>query len=94
MAPLDPSLLTRSALDLAGLVHRGEISALELTDTALAAIDQRNPAVNALIDVWAEEARTVAAAIGSGDPRPFAGVPTAIKNNRAVAGHRLTHGSA
>lgn len=93
MAPLDPSLLTRSALDLAGLVRRGEVSALELTDTALATIDQRNPAVNAMIDVWAEEARRVAAAIGSGDPRPFAGVPTAIKNNRAVAGHRLTHGS-
>ncbi|MFA4928197.1 MAG: amidase [Patulibacter sp.] len=93
MAPLDPSLLTRSALDLADLVRRGEISALELTDTALAAIDDRNPAVNALIDVWADEARTVAAAIGPGDPRPFAGVPTAIKNNRAVAGHRLTNGS-
>lgn len=94
MAPLDPSLLTRSALDLAALIQRGEISALELTDTALATIDARNPAVNALIDVWADEARTVAAAVGPGDPRPFAGVPTAIKNNRAVAGHRLTHGSA
>lgn len=94
MAPLDPSLLTRSALDLAGLIRRGEISALELTDTALAAIDQRNPAVNALIDVWAEDACATAAAVGPGDPRPFAGVPTAIKNNRAVAGHRVTHGSA
>lgn len=94
MAPLDPSLLTRSALDLAGMIRSGEISALELTDTALATIEERNPAVNALIDVWADEARAVAAAIGPGDPRPFAGVPTAIKNNRAVAGHRLTHGSS
>lgn len=93
MAPLDPSFLTRSAIELAGLVRSGEVSALELTDTALAQIERRNPAVNAVIDVWASEARAVAAGIGPGDPRPFAGVPTAIKNNRAVAGHRLTHAS-
>ncbi|MBF6618713.1 MAG: amidase [Patulibacter sp.] len=93
MAPLDRALLQRSAVDLAALIWAGEISALELTDTALAAIDDRNDAVNALIDVWADEARAVAATVGPGDPRPFAGVPTAIKNNRAVAGHRLTQGS-
>ncbi len=90
---LDASLLLRSALDLADLVRRGELTALELTELTLETIDRRNPAVNALIDVWADEARSVAAAIAPGDPRPFAGVPTAIKNNRAVAGHRLTNGS-
>jgi amidase len=94
MAGLDPSLLHRSAVDLADMVRRGEIGALELNDLALEQIERRNPEVNALIDVWADEARTVAAAIAPGDPRPFAGVPTAIKNNRAVAGHRLTNGSS
>jgi amidase len=34
-----------------------------------------------------------AAAIAPGDERPFAGVPIAIKNNRAVSGLRLTRGA-
>ena len=31
--------------------------------------------------------------VGPGDERPFAGVPIAIKNNRAIAGRRLTYGA-
>ena len=44
------------------------------------------------MEVDAEGALVAADAIGSGDERPFAGVPTAIKNNRPVAGMRLTYG--
>jgi amidase len=38
-----------------------------------------------------ERALADADEIAAGDPRPFAGVPIAIKNNRAVAGWRLTY---
>ena len=37
-----------------------------------------------------ESALEVARTIGAGDPRPFAGVPIAVKDNRAVAGMPLT----
>jgi amidase len=89
----DPALLRRSAVELAELIRSGALSAVELTQAAIdriAAVDGR---VGAFVDVWAEEALATAAAVRPGDPRPFAGVPTAIKNNRAVAGHRLTSGS-
>src|SRR5919199_1168076 len=38
-------------------------------------------------------ADTAAAAIHPGDERPFAGVPIAVKNNRAIEGKRLTYGA-
>ena len=49
--------------------------------------------MNAFTHVAADAARAAAEAIGSGDPRPFAGVPIAIKDNRAVAGMPITMGS-
>jgi amidase len=78
---------------LAALVRRGELSALELVDASLRRIDALEPQVNAFVDVDHEGARATAAAIAPGDGRPFAGVPIAIKNNRAVAGLRLTRGA-
>src|SRR5205085_6588959 len=42
--------------------------------------------------VDAEGALAAADAVSAGDERPFAGVPTAIKNNRPVEGLRLTYG--
>ena len=48
---------------------------------------------NAFTHVAHESALAAADAIAPGDPRPFAGVPIAIKDNRAVAGMPLTMGS-
>jgi amidase len=78
---------------LAALVRGGELSALELVDASLRRIDALEPRVNAFVDVDHDGARATAAAIACGDERPFAGVPIAIKNNRAVAGLRLTRGA-
>jgi len=93
MSP-DPSLLLRPATELAGLVRGGEVTAVELTQLALDRIAGVDGEVNAFVDLWAEDALAEAATVGPGDPRPFAGVPTAMKNNRAVAGRRLTHGAS
>jgi len=90
----DGALLTRPALELAELVRAGELGALELCDLALARIEEADPALGAFIDVDADRARQTAATIGPRDPRPLAGVPVAVKGNRAVAGLRLTHGAA
>src|SRR6476659_2145503 len=84
-------LLFRGALDLAGLVRAGEVSARDLVEASLARIDALNPELNAFVDVFGDEALAAAAAIGPGDARPFAGVPIAIKNNRAIAGRRMTY---
>src|SRR3954449_5847194 len=86
-------LLFRPALELAALVRGGEIAARELVETSLRRIDALNPELNAFVDVWHDEALAAAGAVHRGDERPFAGVPVAIKNNRAVTGHRLTYGA-
>jgi amidase len=86
-------LMFRPVTELAALVHRGDLSARELVDASLARIDELQPVVNAFVDVDHDGARAAADAIGPGDDRPFAGVPIAIKNNRAVRGLRLTLGA-
>jgi amidase len=86
-------LLFRPVHELAALVRAGTISARELVGASLDRIAELNPSLNAFVDVFAEDALAEADAIGPGDPRPFAGVPIAIKNNRAVAGRRLTFAS-
>jgi amidase len=84
-------LMFRPVDELAGLVRSGELSARELVQDSLDAIEALNPELNAFVDVLADDALATADAIGPDDPRPFAGVPIAIKNNRAVAGQRLTY---
>ncbi len=86
-------LVFRPVTELAEAVRSGELSARELVQASLDRIELLNPQINAFVDVFAAEALAEADAIGPGDPRPFAGVPIAIKNNRAVAGKRLTFGA-
>jgi len=85
-------LMFRSASELASMVREGEVSARELVAESLQRIDELNPRLNAFVQVDADGALAAAEAISRGDERPFAGVPTAIKNNRPVEGLRLTYG--
>ncbi len=87
-------LLVKPALELAALVRAGDVSARELTEAALRRIDADADGLNAFTHVDAEGALAAADAIGPGDERPFAGVPTAIKGNRAVAGWPLNFSAA
>jgi amidase len=87
-------LLFRPAHELAALVRDGQLGAPELVQASLDRIAELNPSLNAFVDVFAEDALAEAGGIAPGDPRPFAGVPIAVKNNRAVAGRRLTFGAA
>ena len=88
----EDDLMFRGATELAGMVRSGEISSRELVQHSLDRIEELNPTLNAFVQVDAERALAVADEVGSGDERPFAGVPIAIKNNRAVKGLRLTYG--
>lgn len=86
-------LLLRPVDELAALVRTGQIAARELVAASLERIEALDPELNAFVEVYADEALAAATTIAPGDPRPFAGVPIAIKNNRAVAGRRLTLGA-
>jgi amidase len=81
------------ALELADKVRAGELSARELVEDCLGAIALLEPTINAFTYVAYDEALEAAAAIRSGDVRPFAGVPISIKDNRPVAGMPITMGS-
>jgi amidase len=85
-------LLTRPATELAELVRSGQLRSRELVEAALERIAEMH-ALNAFTLVDAEGALAAADAITPGDPRPFAGIPMAIKELNAVAGQPLTMGS-
>jgi amidase len=86
-------LFFRSALELAELIRNGEVTATELVDASLRRIEDLNPGLNAFVLVDEDGARAAAEQVGPGDPRPFAGVPIAIKDEAPVKGLRLTLGS-
>ena len=90
----DSDLMFRSAGELAAMVRSGEVSARELVEVSLERIELLNPELNAFVEIDGERALASAQQIGPGDQRPFAGVPVAVKNNRPVAGLRLTYGCA
>jgi amidase len=77
-------------MELAVLIRSGEITASELTDACLRRIEQLEPELNAFTHVAHESATEAAAQVGPGDPRPFAGVPIAVKDNRPVTGMPIT----
>ena len=87
-------LMFASPAELAALVRSGELSATELVTHSLERIEALDRQLGAFVQVDADGALAAAAAIGRDDPRPFAGVPIAIKNNRPARGLRLTQGSA
>src|SRR5215208_3601725 len=87
------ALLFKPATELATLVHTGQVSSTELVTAALERIEQLQPTLNAFVHIDADGALEAAAKIDRDDPRPFAGVPIAIKDTTAVAGMPYTMGS-
>jgi amidase len=86
-------LLFRPAGELAALVRKGELRARELSEASLRRIEALQPTLNAFVHLDPDGALAAADAVGPGDPRPFAGVPIAVKDTAAVAGMPLTMGS-
>ena len=89
--------MTASLRDTAASLRSGTLSAIELTNIHLAAIDKLNPALNAFSDVCEEQALADAKAsderMGAGKPLSLLdGIPIAIKSCLAVAGLPHTAG--
>ena len=80
------------ATDQAALVRRGEVSAAELVDAAIARIERLNPALNAVVHPMFDRARQAAA--GDLPDGPFRGVPFLLKDLAAeFADEPMTEGS-
>jgi aspartyl-tRNA(Asn)/glutamyl-tRNA(Gln) amidotransferase subunit A len=85
-----------SAIEIADAVRTRKTSASDTVALALARIDEANPRLNALTQVFHQRASEQAAAIdtriasGEGDNLPLAGVPVAIKDNICLAWGKTT----
>ena len=85
-------LLFRPITELAELVRSGEVSSRELVEESLARIDAVDGEINAFTFTDPDGALAAADKVSSGDERPFAGVPIAIKDlGVAVAGWPLSN---
>lgn len=79
-------------------IRAREISARELLELHLARIAERNPALNAIVSLDEERARTGAEVADQATTRgdqvgPLHGLPMAIKDTHEAAGWRTTYGS-
>jgi len=79
------------AVATAQLVRSGEVSAQEVVESAFERLHARNPAINAVIDIWEDEAMERAR---SGVPMGLlAGVPFLLKDTVDYPGRRFARGS-
>jgi amidase len=90
-------LWRQSASTIAKLVKNGEVSAVEVTESALARLANVNPAINAVVTELPEEAlseaRRIDKTIAAGDETGIlSGVPVTVKVNVDQVGHATTNG--
>lgn len=75
------------AVGLAELVSSGQITAEEVLDAALARVDERNPALNAVVNDFRERARSALPNLPNG---PLQGVPFLLKDLKAMLAGTIT----
>ncbi len=90
-------LWRKSATDLAALVRSRQVSARQVTESALARLVSVNPTINAVVAELPDEALAAARRVDEvlaqgGDAGALAGVPITIKVNVDQAGHTTTNG--
>jgi Asp-tRNA(Asn)/Glu-tRNA(Gln) amidotransferase A subunit family amidase len=79
---------------LAQAVRERTVSAAELVKTALERIERLNPDLNAVTEVWADEALAQAETVdGRGAEGPLAGLPLLVKGNKDLAGKVTSYAS-
>src|SRR4051812_11028049 len=71
------SLLDRSLGEQAAAIAAGQADSAELLDAALARIEERNPAINAVVETFPERSREMLDAAPEG---PLRGVPVVLKD--------------
>jgi len=96
---VDLDLAAASATQLAADIRDRKVSPTEVLEATLRAIEERNPALNAVIALDEDDARARARAAeerlaAGGDLPPFLGVPIPVKDLSTVAGWPCSFGSA
>ncbi|MEX2458006.1 MAG: amidase [Actinomycetota bacterium] len=71
-------------------IASGRLSPADVTERSLAAVDAWQPATRLASQVWPEEARDLAAALGPRPVGPLHGVPVMVKDLYDVQGHDTT----
>ena len=94
---LTKDLSWASAGELTQALAAGQVSAVELTDAAIARIEARDGPINAVVvrdfDDARLQARAADAALARGERRPLLGVPMTVKESHNVGGLPTTWGS-
>jgi len=90
-------LWKKSAVELAGGIRGGDYTAVDVTESVLSRIDDKNPKLNAIVFDLADEARQQAEAadraVAAGEPLgPLHGVPVTTKENVDQVGTPNTNG--
>jgi amidase len=87
----DDALGEGDAVDVAERLRRGEVSALEVTEAAIARAERIDPMIRGVVVSCYDRARIEAE---RESVEYFAGVPTFVKDNSDIAGLATNHGSA
>ena len=85
------------AAEVSRMVRSRDVSAREVTESALQRLADVNPAINAVVADMPDEARAAAKEVDDAltrgeEPGPLAGVPVTIKVNTDQVGHASTNG--
>jgi len=88
----------KTVVEIRDAIKNGEITALEVTDYYLAEIENRDDAIGAFLEIYADKAREAAKKIDemkvNGEELPrLAGVPIGMKDNIVMNGHIASAGS-
>ncbi|MEO0905550.1 MAG: amidase family protein, partial [Pseudomonadota bacterium] len=85
-----------SATEITNATRDGSLTAVAVTEAAIARMDEVNPDLNAVVESLADTARADAAALDASDgPKgPLHGVPVTIKINVDQKGHATSNGVA
>ncbi|HEY0646784.1 amidase family protein [Phenylobacterium sp.] len=94
---LNRDLLDLSAGEIVAALAARKVGALELADAAIARIEARDKAINAVVvrdfDRARDQAKAADAALARGERRPLLGMPMTVKESHNVAGLPTNWGS-